>query len=63
MKRDEFIEALDRLGIWRSHGQRASHKSLLLLLALGRVAQDRDRLARYQDIQEAALHAARWRIG
>ena len=53
MKRDEFLKALDRLGIWRSHGQRAPHKPLLLLLALGRVAQGgRDRLARYEDIEK-----------
>ena len=37
MKRNEFLKALDRLSMWRSHGQRAPHKPLLLLLALGRL--------------------------
>lgn len=51
MTRDEFLKTLDRLNLWRRHGQRAPHKPLLLLLALGRAARGRDRLARYQDIE------------
>ena len=51
MTRDEFLRSLDRLNLWRRHGQRAPHKPLLLLLALGRVARGRDRLARYRDIE------------
>ena len=35
MYRNEFLKALDRLSMWSSHGQRAPHKPLLLLLALG----------------------------
>ena len=35
MTRDEFLRSLDRLNTWRRRGQRAPHKPLLLLLALG----------------------------
>jgi len=51
VKRDEFLRVLDRLNLWRRRGQRAPHKPLLLLLALGRVARGRDRLIRYRDIE------------
>ena len=55
MKRNEFLKALDRLSMWSSHGRRAPHKPLLLLLALGRVVRGRDRLARYQDWEKPLI--------
>ena len=51
MNRHEFLQALDRLNIWRSNGRRAPHKPLLLLLTFGRVLRKQDRLARYRDIE------------
>lgn len=62
MKHDEFLRTLDRLNLWRRDGQRAPHKPLLLLLALGRVARGRDRLTRYRDI-EGPLKALLVRFG
>ena len=55
MKRNEFLKVLDRLSMWSSHGRRAPHKPLPLLLALGRVVRGRDRLARYQDLEKPLI--------
>ena len=52
MKRDEFFQKLGQVRFWRKHGQRAPHKPLLVLLALGRIAGEEGRLAHYeQDIK------------
>ena len=55
MKRNEFLQKLGRVKFWRTHGERAPHKPLLVLLALARVAQGRERLARYEDDIEPPL--------
>ena len=52
MKRDEFLQKLGQVNLWRTRGQRAPHKPLLVLLALARVVRGEERLARYeQDIE------------
>lgn len=40
MKDAEILERVDRLRVWHQHGERAPHKPLLLLLALGSLSQD-----------------------
>lgn len=47
MTHNEFLKKIDEINVWKSGGQRAPHKPLLLLLALGRVLNDRGRLASY----------------
>ena len=52
MNRNQFLRTIDAINVWKRGGQRAPHKPLLLLLALGRVLSDRDRLASYsRDIE------------
>lgn len=53
----EFLRALDKdnLKVWKRGGRRAPHKPLLLLLALGRIAQRKPRLASYSDEIEPKL--------
>ena len=52
MQRGEFLQKLGQVKFWRTRGQRAPHKPLLVLVALGRVARAETRLARYeQDIE------------
>ena len=51
MNREEFLTALDSLNVWKRGGERAPHKPLLLLLALGRLSQDEKRLVRYEDVE------------
>ena len=53
MNREEFLRRLDAINVWKKRGQRAPHKPLLLLLALGRLQQGKDRLALYErDIRD-----------
>ncbi len=52
MRSDQFLRRLSGIRVWRKGDQRAPHKPLLLLLALGRVSQGRPRLADFaQEIQ------------
>ncbi len=62
MNREEFLAALDSLNVWKRGGVRAPHKPLLLLLALGRLSQDENRLVRYEDV-EARLRQLLERFG
>ena len=55
MTRSEFIQRLGQIKFWRRRGQRAPHKPLLVLLALGRIAQGQERLARYEEDIERPL--------
>ncbi len=47
MTREDFLRRLDEISIWRRNDERAPHKPLLLLLALGRVQRGMQRLAPY----------------
>lgn len=56
VERNEFLQKLGQVKFWRRRGQRAPHKPLLVLLALGRVALGKERLARYeQDIERPLM--------
>ncbi len=55
VKRNEFLQKLGQVKFWRTRGQRAPHKPLLVLLALGRVVRGEERLARYEQEIEGPL--------
>ena len=50
--RSDFLERIERINVWKKRGQRAPHKPLLLLLALGRFLNERERFAPYREIEE-----------
>ena len=52
MTREEFVERLSHLRIHKYRGKRAPNKPLLLLLALGRVAQGHGRLVSYREVEK-----------
>lgn len=52
MTPDQFIEALKRLKVWKKGAQRAPHKALLLLQALGSLSRGEARLQPYKQIEE-----------
>ena len=49
MNSEEFLRRVAAIRMWRQDGQRAPHKPLLLLLALGRLSRGEPRLASYTD--------------
>lgn len=51
MTREEFLKAVENLNVWKREGRRAPHKPLLLLLALGRISEGRERLVRYAELE------------
>ncbi len=51
MTREELIARFDDLNVWKRGDQRAPHKPLLLLLALGRVSRGEDRLMEFSAIE------------
>jgi putative restriction endonuclease len=50
--RRDVLRRVGALGVWRRDGQRAPHKPLLLLLALGRASRGADRLASFAELEE-----------
>ena len=52
MNRGDFLQRIERINVWRRGGERAPHKPLLLLLALGRALGRRTRLAAYELIED-----------
>ena len=51
MNREEIIQRFETLNIWSSGGQRAPHKPLLVLYAIGRLLRDGIRLIPYTEIE------------
>ena len=56
VKRSGFLERIRKINVWRSGDERAPHKPLLLLLALGRLQRGKGRLALYEDIKGPLTH-------
>ena len=52
MTRHTLLHRFRTLHVWKRHGRRAPHKPLLLLLALGRVLNGRERLVSYGQIED-----------
>jgi len=50
MDKEEVRKLITGLNVWKRGDQRAPHKPLLLLYALGRCLQGRDRLIPYEDV-------------
>ena len=52
MDREEIIQRFETLSLWRREGERAPHKPLLVLYAIGRLLRDGIRLIPYSEIDE-----------
>ncbi len=52
MNRETLIQTFETLNLWRSGGDRAPHKPLLVLYAIGRLLRDGIRLIPYSEIDE-----------
>ncbi len=51
MTKEEFLKRIDAINVWKSGGQRAPHKPLLLLLALGRVSRRMPRQCSFSELK------------
>lgn len=49
MDRDQFIEAVKKINVWKKHDQRAPHKPLLLLYALAKLQLDKTQWLSYRE--------------
>ena len=52
MEREAIIQKFTTLNLWQRNGQRAPHKPLLVLYAIGKLLRDEDRLIPYSEIDE-----------
>ena len=52
MDREEILEKFEQLRVWQNAGERAPHKPLLVLYAIGKLLRDGNRLVSYSDVDE-----------
>ncbi len=52
MDREAIIQKFERLRVWRNAGERAPHKPLLVLYAIGGLLRDGNHLLPYSEIDE-----------
>ena len=52
MEREQIIEKFQNLNIWEREGERAPHKPLLVLHAIGKLLRDESRLTSYTDVEK-----------
>ncbi len=52
MTRNEIIKKFQKLNLWKRDGERAVHKPLLVLYAIGKLLRGEDRLISYADTEE-----------
>lgn len=51
MNKEDFLNRLSSINVWKSGGRRAPHKPLLILYSLGRLQQGKKRLVQYSKIE------------
>lgn len=52
MKPEELKEKISKLKMWQRDGQRAPHKPLLLLYALGRLSRGEPAIMHYEQVKD-----------
>lgn len=52
MNREAIIQKFEQLRVWRNSDERAPHKPLLVLYAIGELLRDGNRLLRYSEVDE-----------
>jgi putative restriction endonuclease len=52
MNREQILNLFEQINVWKRGDQRAPHKPLLLLLALGRLERDDSRLVSFEEVDE-----------
>ena len=54
MERDEIIQKFASINVWKKGDERAPHKPLLILYALGKCSRGEDRFIPFSQIDTAA---------
>jgi len=52
MNKETILNQIKNLTVWKRGGERAPHKPLLLLLALGKLLQNKSRMISYEEIDK-----------
>ena len=52
MNETDLISKFDQLTVWRRGGERAPHKPLLALYALGKAVRDEKRLVEFEEVSK-----------
>ena len=52
MTKQQLLKTIANLRIWQKGDKRAPHKPLLLLMALSRIQQNKERLALFSEIEK-----------
>lgn len=52
MDREEIVQKFENLKVWQRGDERAPHKPLLVLYAIGKLLQGEDRLLPYSEVDE-----------
>ena len=53
---EELLQHFNNLAIWKRHDERAPHKPLLVLWAIGRCLQGESRLVKYDIVHDALVY-------
>lgn len=51
MTDEEVLQAFDKIRVWQQGGQRAVHKPLLILLALGKLVRGEPLMMEFSDVE------------
>ncbi|WP_309087883.1 phosphorothioated DNA-binding restriction endonuclease [Domibacillus sp.] len=53
MEKEEFLQKISKLNVWRKNDDRAPHKPLVLLFALGKIQNEQMQAFRFEEVEDS----------